>query len=424
MSTSNRVEGYLKGINYDDPVVKYRGSKVKRLAEVLAGRKLDLPANLAIDVFYLFYLPAPLLEEKAQPSREYRVLSALSKSPNSAVLRSRTMMDSFTSSIAAGVFLSELKLLEEATGRSSKGLQQENLGDSEIERIVEKALTTVSIDVENVKRLKTLIEGLEPGSASQLSFEENAQEVLRLARDLDVRRILDVLRGLKPWELGVDRKRRRFKHGEIAGYEYGNDIERIAPSNLVLPDDIFYVKYAQRKLLLYEKVVEESLGPIYVLLDKSGSMDGVKITWGKAVALSLYLKAVRSGREFYMRFFDSQPYPLVKVGRYPKPSDVIRLLDYIARVKGAGGTDISRAIITACTDIRSGSVGLESDIVLITDGVDRIAENMVSYNLKRADTRLITVMIMGDNDSLRNISYKYMRVEKLDRGSVIKVVEL
>jgi len=334
------------------------------------------------------------------------------------------MMDSFTSSIAAGVFLSELKLLEEATGRSSKGLQQENLGDSEVERIVEKALTTVSIDVENVKRLKTLIEGLEPGSASQLSFEENAQEVLRLARDLDVRRILDVLRGLKPWELGVDRKRRRFKHGEIAGYEYGNDIERIAPSNLALPDDIFYVKYAQRKLLLYEKVVEESLGPIYVLLDKSGSMDGVKITWGKAVALSLYLKAVRSGREFYMRFFDSQPYPLVKVGRYPKPSDVIRLLDYIARVKGAGGTDISRAIITACTDIRSGSVGLESDIVLITDGVDRIAENMVSYNLKRADTRLITVMIMGDNDSLRSISYKYMRVEKLDRGSVIKVVEL
>lgn len=413
--------GFLKGIDYGDPVVKYRGWRVRRLAEKLAGRRLNLQGALAVDVFYILYLPAPVPREGAgEPGRE--IIEALLDSPNLPVIRGKTLMDSFTSSIAAAVFLSEVKMLEAALGHTQGAGR--GVDYSEARRIVERALTTVSMDVENVKMLKSIAEGLEPGSLSQLSFEEDAVEVLRLARDVDARRILEVLRGLKPWELGIEKRRRRFKHGEITGYEYGRDIERVAPSNLALPEDVFYIKYLQRRLLLYEKAVEESMGPIYVLLDKSGSMDGTKITWGKAVAVSLYLKAVRTGREFYIRFFDSQPYPLLRVRRRPRPGEALRLIDHVVRVKGAGGTDISRAIITACTDIRTGSAGRESDIVLITDGVDRIAESMVRLNLKKADARLITVMVMGDNDGLKRVSQKYMSVEKLDRESMLRVIEL
>ncbi|ADV64696.1 vWA domain-containing protein [Desulfurococcus mucosus] len=413
--------GFLKGIDYGDPVVKYRGWRVRRLAEKLAGRRLNLQGALAVDVFYILYLPAPVPREGAgEPGRE--IIEALLDSPNLPVIRGKTLMDSFTSSIAAAVFLSEVKMLEAALGHTQGAGR--GVDYSEARRIVERALTTVSMDVENVKMLKSIAEGLEPGSLSQLSFEEDAVEVLRLARDVDARRILEVLRGLKPWELGIEKRRRRFKHGEITGYEYGRDIERVAPSNLALPEDVFYIKYLQRRLLLYEKAVEESMGPVYVLLDKSGSMDGTKITWGKAVAVSLYLKAVRTGREFYIRFFDSQPYPLLRVRRRPRPGEALRLIDHVVRVKGAGGTDISRAIITACTDIRTGSAGRESDIVLITDGVDRIAESMVRLNLKKADARLITVMVMGDNDGLKRVSQKYMSVEKLDRESMLRVIEL
>ncbi|AFL66733.1 vWA domain-containing protein [Desulfurococcus amylolyticus] len=424
MSSENK-EGYLRGVDYGDPVVRYRGGKIKRLAELFAGRKLGISNEFAADIFYLFYLPVPLLrEDDPGGGEEYRVLRALKDSPNFPIVKSRTIMDSFISSIAASVFLSEVKLLEEVAGKSKVESGQMDVNENtEVSRIVEKALTTVNIDIENVKKLKSIVEGLEPGSTSQLSLDEDVAEVLKLARDIDVKRILEMLKGLKPWELGVEKKKRRFKHGEIAGYEYGRDLERIVPSNLILPSEVFYTRFAQRKLLLYEKVVEESLGPMYVLLDKSGSMDGVKITWGKAVAISLYLKAVKTHREFYLRFFDSQPYPLYRIGRIYKPSEVLKLLDYIARVKGAGGTDISRAIITACTDIRTGSIGRESDIILITDGVDRIAENMVRYNLKKTDSRLITVMIMGDNENLRNISYKYLKIEKLDKAGMLRVVE-
>ncbi|MCY0868315.1 MAG: VWA domain-containing protein [Desulfurococcus sp.] len=416
------VKGLLKGVNYDDPVVKYRGEKVKRLAEKLAGGKLKLSSSLASDVFYMFYLPIPILrEDNDGSSRDHLILKALSESPSFKAVRTKTVMDTLISSLAASIFLSQVKLLEEKTSRSREAV--ENNGDSSIKEIVEKALTQVGIDVENARRLKLIAEGLEPGSTSRLSFDEDLLEVIQLARDVDVRRILEILRGLKPWDIKAVRKKSRFKRGEILGYEYGRDFERMVPSNLALPDEIFYTRFAQKRLLLYEKAVEEALGPLYVLLDKSGSMDGTKITWAKAVAISLYLKAVKSNREFYLRFFDSQPYILVKAGRSVNPSEAIKLMSFVARVRGAGGTDISRAIITACTDIRSGKVNRRSDIVLITDGIDRVNENIIRYNLKKADSKLITVMIMGDNDSLRSLSYRYMRVEKLDREGVLRVVE-
>lgn len=82
----------------------------------------------------------------------------------------------------------------------------------------------------------------------------------------------------------------------------------------------------------------------------------------------------------------------------------------MARVKGAGGTDISRAIITACTDIRTGSIARESDIILITDGVDRIAENMVRRYLARINIPVSTprFTISGAAKDYRVISYTLM----------------
>ena len=135
------------------------------------------------------------------------------------------------------------------------------------------------------------------------------------------------------------------------------------------------------------------------------------------------MRAVKEHRKFYFRFFDSVPYPLAKIDKKPKAKQVLKLLEYIARVKGSGGTDISRAIILATNDIRSGIVRETSDIVLITDGVDRIAEQLVAYNLKKSKARLITVMILGDNKSLRKISLKYFTVTKLSKEDMLQVVE-
>ena len=98
-------------------------------------------------------------------------------------------------------------------------------------------------------------------------------------------------------------------------------------------------------------------------------------------------------------------------------------MDYIASVKGSGGTDISRALMLACNDIRLGVTRNVSEIILITDGVDRIAEQLVLHNLKKANARLISVMIFGENRSLKRLSTKYFSVKKLGSNEILKIVE-
>lgn len=426
----DEFSGVLSSISYSDPVVKYRGNKVLKIASLIAEKDLKIPLSLAIDIFYVFYLPMPILKPKNSVSADkkyhYRIIDSLLKTSFIHDIRSKTVIDGLMSSIAASIFISELKRLEEeekSRGTATHDRTGEREGEGTIRRNVEKAIANTLRDVENAKKLRMLIEGDQPGTVSIMAYEEYGPELIRLARNVEVRKILDILTGIKPWSISIPERRQRFKHGELMGYEIGRDIERIVPSILALPDELFYLKLLEGRLLLYQKMLSQGKGPLYVLLDKSGSMDGIKMTWAKAVALSLYMRAVKEHREFYFRFFDSIPYPLAKVGKRPRASQVLKLIDYIARVRGSGGTDISKAVITACSDIRAGSVRDTSDIVLITDGVDRIAEQLVNYNLKKSNARLITVMIMGDNKSLKNISTKYFTVSRFSTKNILQIVE-
>ncbi len=445
MSTGSRrrlilresLKGVLRRINYADPLVRYRGSKVIRLARILGDTEepgLSLP--MAIDIFYTFYLPAPVLEERYNLPRslwfQHRIIDTLLSGSFIHDIRSKTVVDGLMSSIAAGVFLTELrselekKIQYRGEGRSRpRSLEEyrEEVTEEELRKSVEKAMANTMRDVENAKKIRSIIEGDQPGNVSMLAYEEYAPELIKLARNTEVVKILEILAGFKPWSVNIPERRRRSKHGEITGYELGKEIERIVPSVLAMPDEVFYLKLLEGRLLLYQKLLSQGKGPLYVLIDKSGSMDGTKIIWAKAVALSLYMRSLREHREFYLRFFDSAPYPMAKIDKRPKVKQALKLMEYIARIKGSGGTDISKAILSACNDIRTGSVRETSDIVLITDGVDRIAEQVVSYNLKKSNARLITVMIMGDNKSLRRISTKYLTVKRLSREDMLKVVE-
>ncbi|NPA99510.1 MAG: VWA domain-containing protein [Crenarchaeota archaeon] len=434
---NNNNKSLLRGVNYDDPVAQYRGARVARISRILLGKEIEIPVKLSTDIFYSFYLPMPILREADEipESRinDYKLISSLLSSTRIHEIRSKTLIDPLLSSIAASVFISEMMKLAEKEkgekpgrkdGKGKTGVIPSNLKEDQLKSMVEKAANITARDVDNAKKLKTLVEGQQPGTISMMAYEEYGPELIKLARNLEVRRILDLLTGIKPWKLRIPERKLQFKHGELESYEYGKDIERIVPSRLALPDELFYLRLLEGKLLLYRKVLTQGKGPIYVLLDKSGSMDGTKMIWAKAVTLSLYMRAVRENREFYFRFFDSIPYPLTMIRRRPKAKQVLKMIEYIARIKGSGGTDISKAIITACNDIRRARKKDLSDIILITDGVDRIAENLVRYNLKRARARLVTVMVMGDNRSLKNISVKYFAVMRLSQKNLLQIVEV
>ena len=433
---------YIRGVRLDDPPTKYRAERIISLLRKLMPDSSNEPdfldEKLAISIYYALFLPYPILKEpeKRDPKEltKYALISALLSSSNLRAVKQHTVADSTTSTVVSAVFLEtiveELQRMGQPHGSDMNAKQNQNthFGESrstDLSNTVDKALESVKDVAKQAKEITNLAMKFAAGNASMLSLDDVIQDVINLAKNTNVKAILEVLKLIEETDTYIRVKKIPSPRGELEGYELGNDVEKIVPSELALPKELFLVKYAERDLLLYRKVVSRDYGKFYILLDKSGSMMGLKIIWAKAVALALAQRAVRERREFYVRFFDSIPYPPIHISRRIHGRDVIKLLEYLARIRANGGTDITRAILTAVDDIVSTTPRSRvSDIILITDGEDRVAIDMVKKGLAYANARLHTVMIHGNNPDLRAISESYMVATKLDRQEALKVVML
>lgn len=448
--------GLLRGIDYEDPVIKYRGDKLHNTVKKLLNREVNLDQDFLLDTYYLHYLPLPLLKSKAEiPKEKDTIYKLLDMTISSQVVLENREYSIANSPVSMALSLSYVQnlieelerirrtsqnpeerkaaeeILNSLMGGKGNESQKENQGQSVSQEAMnkvlnqahEKALSKAIEDSNAVRNMQKIMSGNGAGTGSVLSFEGEINEVLRLARNAEIKKIFEFLSGVPKLGAYTKKKRVRFSRGELYGYEKGSDLERIVPSELALPDDLFYLKYGESDLLLYQKEINEALGPIYLLLDKSGSMDGEKILWAKAVALALYNRAKRENRDFYLRFFDNIPYPLIKAMKNAKSKDVLKMIEYIGKIRGGGGTDISRSLITACEDIKEGHVKGVSEVILLTDGEDKIAETTVRRALKESNSQLISVMIRGDNSDLKRISDAYFSVHKLDHEDLLKVIE-
>ncbi len=420
-------KGFLLGVDYGDPVIQYRGEKIVKLSSKLGLRKEFITAELATDFFYTLYLPHALVVEGSEVDNlHYNLIKALNESEELLKIKKYTILDSFISTLTTIAILQYFtEFLEDKREfinvRESKSAQNEVLRSA-----LRESLKSVAQEVETMKKLERLYTaGLQPGVGSEFDLEEDAEKVLKLAKTADVSKILEVLSLIPDVVRKTKKKYERFNRGEFNGYDLGSDLERLVPTQLAFPREYILLSYVESKLLLYDKKISKSLGPLYLLIDKSGSMEGEKIEWAKATAIALLIKSRREVREFYLRFFDGAPHELIRVSRKASFSEFLSLVRNLARVKSGGGTDITKAITTACDDIiGSGVVKRDSDVVVITDGEDTLSVTTLRRKLRQANARLFSVMIQGDNKDLKVLSEKYLTVSTLDKNTILKIVEV
>jgi len=425
LESDNTLTIAVSGLRLPSQVVTHVGDTVLRLLHKL----LD-PAKLpdwvdevfAAEVYYAFYVPLPSVKPKDDMDpAQFAVLSAMLDDATFWRAKPFTSVDRVSSAVAAASFLDRLiRMLAENAG----GASREPPGGSRdsVRNAVRRALRSALSDASVAKKVETMVYSALPGSTSELAFEDVMEKILVMARRSDVSRILSRLSGVK-LPARKSSRQERFTRGWIDGLEIGADIERVHYTSLALPDDVFYALLAESRLLLYRRVIDTSHGPVYVLLDKSGSMSGEKIDWARAVAVALMIRSLRDRRSFYARFFDAQPHDLITVRSTPRPRDLLDALDRLSRVKAGGGTDITRALVTATEDLARGRVSKRSDIVLITDGEDSLSPHVLTELLGVVRARLHTVMIGGDNEVLRQVSASYMVAEALSEEEIIRVVD-
>lgn len=412
--------GLLSGIDYEHSLSRYRGERVARMTEMITGERLSLPLWFYIDMYYIHYLPAPLIKPGRDNNTWRRVVDSLLSSNYGQRIRSKTILDSFMSTLSASIMIS--RLIEKNIIPLKENSKEENSSMKASNEDIDKVISETSEDVENIYNLRMIAEGLQPGSLSVVEYEKYSMDLLKLARKVDVKKLIEMLKGIKNSDIIGHRRYRWARRGMKVGYTLGSDLERVSTRSLILDEDLFYFKLAEGRLLLYVKAYEKSTGPVYLLIDKSGSMEGDKITWAKALALSIYMRSIREGRELFVRFFDSQPHKMIHVRGKPGSREAIGLIEYIAKMKNTGGTDITRALVTALSDIKRVGVK-ECSITLITDGIDRVSEPPVRRGLIETQSKLYTVMIKGDNESLRSISDGYFQAVKLRKDEMIRVLK-
>jgi len=420
-------KGFLLGVDYGDPVIQYRGEKIVKLSSKLGLRKEFITAELATDFFYTLYLPHALVVEGSEVDNlHYNLIKALNESEELLKIKKYTILDSFISTLTTIAILQYFtEFLEDK--REFINVGESRSAQNEVLRsALRESLKSVAQEVETMKKLERLYTaGLQPGVGSEFDLEEDAEKVLKLAKTADVSKILEVLSLIPDVVRKTKKKYERFNRGEFNGYDLGSDLERLVPTQLAFPREYILLSYVESKLLLYDKKISKSLGPLYLLIDKSGSMEGEKIEWAKATAIALLIKSRREVREFYLRFFDGAPHELIRVSRKASFSEFLSLVRNLARVKSGGGTDITKAITTACDDIiGSGVVKRDSDVVVITDGEDTLSVTTLRRKLRQANARLFSVMIQGDNKDLKVLSEKYLTVSTLDKNTILKIVEV
>jgi len=268
-----------------------------------------------------------------------------------------------------------------------------------IRRVIGRACERASQAVDEMRETMEgladvgLVPGMESAIGSAMSPKNIRALAARLRTDARLKQIALLAGRFK--RIAASKRRQKYKHGadEIADIEMGADLGQLLPSELVkltrrTHRALLLKDLLERQAMQYQLVGNEPLGkgPLVVLLDKSGSMDGPRDVWATALALALLEEARRAQRMFALACFDS----MVKYEVVVKPGEPFPESGLF--VACAGGTEIGLAVTRGLELISSKPGKLKkADLVLVTDG----GSDTAAAEALRTAARSVGVTIFG-----------------------------
>ena len=269
------------------------------VAESERLRKSGTDAFAAADFFGAAFEPEPKLMESCADPRRHEFLAQMLDTPEYRALHADTRLDDTAAAIAAGHFAEQFaKLKKEDTKETVGGsAPTESEGDLTREmaalRAIGKAVVEAGKEVSDLKDAATAM-GMGPGQPGSNDPRAIAELYKRVRNDPGLRKISELAGRFR--RVSQSKQRQKVSHGldDVVGVEPGGDIGRLLPSELVrlaVPElelDTLR-RIVERQALCRELHAIEPVGkgPILVVCDESGSMEGAKAHTAKALALAL-----------------------------------------------------------------------------------------------------------------------------------------
>lgn len=266
------------------------------VAESERLQKLGTDAFAAADFFAAGFEPEPRLSEGCVDPRRHQFLAQLLDTPEYRSLHTDTQLDDVAAAIAAGHFAEQFAKLK-GDERGPAPLADVGGGDVAGEmaalRAVGKAVADARKEVDELKDAAAAL-GMGPGRAGSTDPRAIAELYKRVRNDPALRRISELAGRFR--RVAASKQRQKVSHGleDVVGVEPGGDVGRLLPSELVrlaVPElelDTLR-RIVERQALCREHHAVEPVGkgPILVVVDESGSMEGGKAHTAKALALAL-----------------------------------------------------------------------------------------------------------------------------------------
>ncbi len=246
-----------------------------------------------------------------------------------------------------------------------------------------------------------------------VSGSGSAAERLELAEKLrgndKLRKLANLAGAFRRDALAARKKRVRRASSEVHKVGRGAELSRLLPAELSAFVDPrrkldFLRRMAERDLAEYELVGADrgGRGPMVICVDASGSMNGPRELWAKAVSLALLEVARRqnrcveaivfAGREARLERFSLLDGKKNRGGR--RVPQLPSLLDFATCFPG-GGTDFEKPISAAVEVLESAKMK-GGDIVFVTDGEAPIREGFaedIKWLQKKHDFTIYGVLI-------------------------------
>jgi len=174
-----------------------------------------------------------------------------------------------------------------------------------------------------------------------------------------------------------------------------SQISSILPREfLVYSEELFYKKLINRELFKKEFNQPETFSvadlvygqgrelnrrqKVYILFDNSSSMNGEKLNKlfaAKAICIEYLRRVQREGPQIYFRSFNDKISPVKRIDR---PEGIRGLIRHIVDLNTCEcfQTRIGEALTSAIRDIRSDPAFSQAEIIMITDGIGDVPEDI------------------------------------------------
>ncbi|MED0739037.1 vWA domain-containing protein [Aneurinibacillus thermoaerophilus] len=283
--------------------------------------------------------------------------------------------------------------------------------------------TTLKETQEDVQNVQSMVSGLGYGTGKGELQKMPLQERIALGEILrsqpKVKKVAEIAGRMK----SIARKKQKSKSKQsvgMAGVTFGNNIERLLPSELLLyrnpaTKTEFLKRFGEGKVMQFAPNHKESLGkgPIVVCIDSSGSMRSMDVQ-SKGIMIALLSIAKKQKRSFAVINFASEHQ--CKVWKFPKADPKGKDLVAIIQHFFDGGTDFERPLREA-VNIMEGNVFKEGDIVFITDGDARVSSaflNNIRAKQKQKQFQIISIQLGGKSENtLRSFSNEVIKANSL-----------